>query len=184
MKITHRSGRRSSLPLLFSALLCSAGCAGETGSAPSQELVASCAPANDGLTLPEGFCAIVVADSVGRARHLRVADNGDIFVALENRFSFDGGERQSIPGGVVALRDADGDGRADLRERWGVSGGTGILLHGPTSTSEPTTRCCAIPFPKAPSCPRDRPTPWYTISRSREDTGRNPSPSARTERSS
>ena len=37
---------------------------------------------NGGLMLPEGFKAIVVADSVGPARHLAVRDNGDIYIKL------------------------------------------------------------------------------------------------------
>ncbi|MEE8446466.1 MAG: cytochrome C, partial [Gemmatimonadota bacterium] len=65
-----------------------------------------CDPDNGGLTLPPGFCAHVVADSVGRARHLVVAPNGDIFVAT--RTSRD----SAAAGGVLALRDTDGDGRA------------------------------------------------------------------------
>src|SRR5680860_1829012 len=40
-------------------------------------------PDNGGLFLPEGFEALVVVDSLkGRARHLAVKDNGDIYVKL------------------------------------------------------------------------------------------------------
>jgi glucose/arabinose dehydrogenase len=77
----------------------------------------ACDPDNGGLTLPEGFCALVVADSVGKARHLVVASNGDLFVALNGE-----------PGGVMALRDTNGDGRADVRRHFGDEGGTGIAL--------------------------------------------------------
>ncbi|MCK5412244.1 MAG: PQQ-dependent sugar dehydrogenase [Gemmatimonadetes bacterium] len=83
-----------------------------------------CDPDNGGLTLPPGFCAHVVADSVGRARHLVVAPNGDIFVAT--RATRD----SAATGGVLALRDTDGDGRADRKERFGDTGGTGISLWG------------------------------------------------------
>lgn len=63
-------------------------------------------PDNGGLSLPGGFEAIVVVDSLdGRARHLAVNDNGDIYVKL--RFP------DSI-GGNVALRDTTGDGKADI----------------------------------------------------------------------
>ena len=41
----------------------------------------ACDPDNGGLTLPPGFCAAVVAENVGRARHLVVAPNGDVFVS-------------------------------------------------------------------------------------------------------
>src|SRR5687767_8752885 len=80
----------------------------------------SCLPDNAGLALPQGFCALIVADSVGAARHIAVAPNGDIFIALSGS-----------AGGVLALRDADGDGVAELRERFGPGrGGSGIALRG------------------------------------------------------
>jgi glucose/arabinose dehydrogenase len=80
-----------------------------------------CEPGNGGLTLPTGFCAVVVADNVGSARHLVVSRSGDIYVAIRNQ--------PNAPGGVVALRDTNGDGRADVRERFGDSGGTGIAIY-------------------------------------------------------
>lgn len=60
-------------------------------------------PDNGGLFLPDDFEAVVVADSVGRARHLAVNNNGDIFVKL----------RVPNPKGIVALRDTNKDGKAD-----------------------------------------------------------------------
>ena len=77
----------------------------------------ACDPDNGGITLPAGFCAVVVADQVGAPRHLAVAPNGDVFVALQSR-----------PGGVLALRDTTGDGKADITERFGSESGTGIAL--------------------------------------------------------
>ena len=68
-------------------------------------------PDNGGLFLPEGFKALVVADSVGRARHLAVRENGDIYVKLS--------ASDPIRGGIVAMRDINGDGRMDVRERFG-----------------------------------------------------------------
>src|SRR2546426_655852 len=76
-----------------------------------------CDSDNGGITLPAGFCAVVVADQVGAPRHLAVAPNGDVFVALQSR-----------PGGVLALRDTTGDGKADITERFGSESGTGIAL--------------------------------------------------------
>ncbi|HKK09159.1 MAG TPA: PQQ-dependent sugar dehydrogenase [Gemmatimonadota bacterium] len=77
----------------------------------------ACDPDDGGLALPDGFCALVVARDVGAARHLVVAANGDLFVA-----------RGSKPGGVVALRDTTGDGKADVRKHFGDQQGTGIAL--------------------------------------------------------
>jgi glucose/arabinose dehydrogenase len=62
-------------------------------------------PGNGGLFLPDGFNAVVVADSLkGRARHIAVNDNGDIYVKA--RFPDEGGN--------IALRDTTHDGKADL----------------------------------------------------------------------
>ncbi len=68
-------------------------------------------PDNGGLVLPPGFGAWVVADSTGRARHLAVRDNGDIYVKLSST--------DEAQGGIVALRDEDHDGRADRKLRFG-----------------------------------------------------------------
>lgn len=65
---------------------------------------------NGGLFLPDGFQAVVVVDSIGRARHLAVNDNGDIYVKLR---SPDGTK------GSVALRDTDNDGKADIVKTFG-----------------------------------------------------------------
>ena len=59
---------------------------------PSASLPA-CDPDNGGITLPDGFCALVVADGLGAARHLTVAPNGDIYVAIRNQQDTLGGHR-------------------------------------------------------------------------------------------
>jgi glucose/arabinose dehydrogenase len=76
-------------------------------------------PDDGGLKLPNGFRAYIFADNLGQARHLAVGSNGDVYVALRERK--DGG-------GIVALRDTDGDGRADQIERFGEHSGTGLAL--------------------------------------------------------
>ena len=80
----------------------------------------SCDADNGGLKLPEGFCALVVADGLGAARHLVAAPNGDLYVAI----------LQSRTGtGLWALRDANGDGKFEIKEPLGETGGTGIAIH-------------------------------------------------------
>ena len=81
-----------------------------------------CDADNGGITLPPGFCAIVVAENVGRARQLVVRRNGDIYVAVNP--AKDG----SDPGRLLALRDLDGDGRADVVRTIDPEGGNGIAL--------------------------------------------------------
>jgi glucose/arabinose dehydrogenase len=75
-----------------------------------------CDSDNGGITLPPGFCALVVANDLGEARHATVASNGDLYIALMN-------------GGVVALRDANGDGKFEVKEKFGEGSSTGIEFH-------------------------------------------------------
>lgn len=89
------------------------------GSAAGQE----CARDNGGLTLPAGFCAMVVAEGLPGPRHMTVAPNGDLFVALA-------GSRTAPGRGVLALRDTNGDGLPDERASFGDVGGNSVLLHG------------------------------------------------------
>jgi glucose/arabinose dehydrogenase/cytochrome c5 len=72
--------------------------------------------ADDGaIKLPPGFRALVVADKLGPLRFMTVAPNGDLYIKVTD-------------GGILALRDADGDGRAEVKETFGTGGGTGIAI--------------------------------------------------------
>jgi len=95
------------------------GCTGEGGSLAE---LPACDPDNGGITLPDGFCAVVVADTMGPVRHMAVAPNGDLYVMLR--------DQTDAPGSVLALRDSNGDGKADVIARFGPSGGTGLALRG------------------------------------------------------
>ena len=65
---------------------------------------------NAGLMLPDGFGALVVSEGVGESRHLAVNTNGDICVKLR---------KDTGKNGNVALRDVDGDGKADIVKYFG-----------------------------------------------------------------
>ena len=65
---------------------------------------------NGGLFLPTGFQSLVVHEGVGQSRHIAVNENGDIYVKLR----LDYGRK-----GNVALRDKNGDGKADIIQRFG-----------------------------------------------------------------
>jgi len=91
---------------LMSALAC--GSATRVGS-----VGAACPNSDAGITLPRGFCATVFADSLGSARQLVVAPNGDVFVNLQRQQR---GPVSSIPAGLVALRDTNKDGRISMPE--------------------------------------------------------------------
>src|SRR5262245_1894230 len=78
-----------------------------------------CDRGNAGLKLLPGFCASIVADDVGMARHMAVTPAGDLYVALT--------ENTANPtGGLLALRDTDGDGRADVQRRIVDGAGSGV----------------------------------------------------------
>ncbi|HEU0090718.1 MAG TPA: PQQ-dependent sugar dehydrogenase [Vicinamibacteria bacterium] len=130
MALLFQTSSRAVHVLLFAALG-----AGATGSvvqgqsaAPAKAAATASAlvpdPDDGGITLPEGFRALVVADrlhtkdpdTTGAIRFLAVAPSGDLYV-------------KTSKGGIIALRDTNGDGRADVKETFGDGGGTGIALH-------------------------------------------------------
>ena len=85
-------------------------------------------PDNGGLFLPGNFEAVVVTDSIGRARHIAVNDNGDIYVKLTFNDAMHGA------GGTVGLRDTNADGKADTIAYFGDyidEGGSavGVTIH-------------------------------------------------------
>jgi hypothetical protein len=77
----------------------------------------ACAPGNGGITLPEGFCATIFDDSAVAPRHIAVAANGDVYTNRQAR---------RAGAAVLALRDTNGDGRADVRATFGTGFGTGV----------------------------------------------------------
>ncbi|HWF08684.1 MAG TPA: hypothetical protein VG297_09475 [Bryobacteraceae bacterium] len=88
----------------------------------------ACAADNGGITLPAGFCAAVVANNIGTARHIAVAPDGDIYVALQGK------------GGVAALHSSKNDGMFDVKEIIGEGSATGVALHnGYLYVAHPTT---------------------------------------------
>jgi len=141
---TWLMGRAPQTSLAFFAVvfaLTAIGCAktdraGSTDSTASSTQAAStvaCASDNGGITLPAGFCATVFADSLGHPRDIVIAANGDAYV---NTWS---GQYYNSPapagGFLVALRDTNNDGKADVIKRFGPDasqkngGGTGIGLY-------------------------------------------------------
>jgi glucose/arabinose dehydrogenase len=72
------------------------------------------------LVLPKGFTATLVAESLGHGRHVVINSNGDIYVSLS---------RVKNGGGIVALRDTNKDGKADIIKYFGKFSGTGIGIY-------------------------------------------------------
>lgn len=87
------------------------------GHVPSETRIA-CDPDNGGLVVPQGSCATIVASGVGAVRQLTVAPNGDVYAAIAN-----GGQ-----GGVLALRDTNGDGKPDQQAQFGPSGANDVAV--------------------------------------------------------
>jgi glucose/arabinose dehydrogenase len=79
----------------------------------------ACDPDNGGIKLPSGFCALLAVDGIGTARHIAVAPNGDVYVALMGR--------RNAGGGVAALRP-DASGHLTTKETFGTGSSTGIGL--------------------------------------------------------
>ena len=75
---------------------------------------------NAGLKLPNGFSALKVAENMGRARHIAVNQQGDIYVKLERKLNGNG---------IMYLRDLNKDGRAEDVSGFGNYIGTGIAIH-------------------------------------------------------
>lgn len=110
---------RKSTFLLLVSLMLMVACSSNNEPATVYENM-NFAPDNGGITLPEGFRAVVVADSIGSARQMVVDEDGDIYVALDE---------QHNGGGIAALRDTDGDGVADTTAYFGDYTGTGIEIY-------------------------------------------------------
>jgi glucose/arabinose dehydrogenase len=75
---------------------------------------------NKEITLPKGFVSRVFAEDVGQGRHIAINDNGDVYVSLL---------RLKNGKGIVALRDTNKDGKADVIEYFGAFSGTGIGIY-------------------------------------------------------
>src|SRR5437870_1401105 len=70
---------------------------------------------SSGLTLPAGFSASVFCDNIGKARHLAVNRDGDVYVKLN---SLKNGK------GIYCLTDNNNDGKADIIKGFSNIAGT------------------------------------------------------------
>ena len=102
-----------------------------------------CDRGDGGITLPPGFCASVFADEVGVARHMVVTPKGDVYVALEDASRSSATTThvrgENGRGGLIALRDTNADGRADIRARVNDASHSGMALRSPWLYSSSVT---------------------------------------------
>src|SRR4030095_3788284 len=74
---------------------------------------------NAGLTIPAGFSASLIADSVGRARHIVVTKKGALYIKLSKLINGKG---------ILRVKDTNGDGKIDDIKSFGNYIGTGITI--------------------------------------------------------
>lgn len=117
-----RMRHHHAIVLLVAAIVTFPCCTGGNSLTGDRSPSLVCDASNGSLVLPEGFCALVVADKVGAARHLAVTPAGhEVYVRLSTA-------RADRPGGIVVLRDTSGDGRADVVRAFSETVGTGIAI--------------------------------------------------------
>lgn len=127
-------------PVITMVALCACaktdGTRSDSAAASSTQASAAtaCAADNGGITLPDGFCATVFADTIGHARQIAVGSNGDVYINTWSGRYF-GGDPGRAGGYIVALRDTNNDGKADIVRSFGPDlslkneGGTGVGLY-------------------------------------------------------
>ncbi|HET7125158.1 MAG TPA: c-type cytochrome [Bradyrhizobium sp.] len=104
------------------------------GTASAAGSSTDCPGPDTSISLSPGFCATVFADNIGHARHIVVSPSGSVYVNTWSGAYFN--SDPIPPGGfLVALRDTQSTGKADVVKRFGESklegaaGGTGIALY-------------------------------------------------------
>lgn len=129
--------------------------------APVNGAEAGCKGDGGGLSLPPGFCASVFADGVGHARQMAVAPDGTLYV---NTWSGRYYKNDTPPPGgfLVALKDTNGDGKADVTERFGETqaeggaGGTGLALYDGAVYAESNDRIMRYPLKAGDVAPKGK----------------------------
>ncbi len=71
------------------------------------------------INVPAGFTATVFHPGLGATRHIAVRENGDVYVARSFRLEMKMFGQAAAYGALLALRDTDADGVADIVEEFG-----------------------------------------------------------------
>src|SRR5271168_3242707 len=127
----------------------------------AQSTSVACASNDSGLILPAGFCATIFADGIGHARHMVVAENGVVYV---NTWSgrYYGNDTPHAGGFLVALKDSNGTGKADVNQRFGETvqsggaGGTGIGIYNGWLYAELNDKILRYPLNKNSVAPGEK----------------------------
>lgn len=78
-------------------------------------------------SVPDGFDANVFHPGLGAARHIAVRANGDVYVTRPFRVAVRMFDQEAAYGAIVALRDVDDDGVADIVEEFGPNNVTSAV---------------------------------------------------------
>lgn len=122
----------------------------------------ACPGDNGGLTLPPGFCATVFADDLGHVRHIAFAPDGTAYANVWSGRYYPG-SKPPADGFLVALKDTDGDGAADVTGRFGetpadgAAGGTGVAVHKGYVYAEVNDRIVRYALTPGQIAPRGKP---------------------------
>jgi glucose/arabinose dehydrogenase len=93
----------------------------------------------DGLTLPAGFHATVVAEGLGSIRHMAVRDNGDIYVSTRH-----GRDQPSV--GLIALRLGPDHKATQVEHFSDIDPATGIRIYKGALYAASATKIYRIPL--------------------------------------
>ena len=110
----------------------------------------------DGLKLPAGFHASVVADGLGGIRHIAVRDNGDLYVSTARA-------RTGVGGGIIAIKMKP-DHTAGETEHFGVvDGGSGIRFYKGALYASSPSRIWRIVLPANALVPKEGVEPQVIV---------------------
>ena len=164
--MTHLKHRPSTAALGIAALLTLAAC-GRTAPPAAQATAPACPGDNGGLSLAPGFCATIFADNIGHARHMAVGADGTVYVNTWSGQYF-GFDTPPAGGFLVALQDKNGDGVAEVVERFGdgvpekAVGGTGIALYAGALYAEQNDYLLKFPLVDGNPVPQEKPVKVLT----------------------
>src|SRR6266700_3514581 len=165
---SYRTCRSLFADIVVFGALCVAGASAfaQTPASPSPHGTNQACPQDDsGLKLPPGFCATVFADDTGHARHLVVSPDGVVYVNTWSGryYAKDGKPLPPDRGFLVALKDTQGSGKADVNQRFGETlnsggaGGTGIALYDGFLYAEINDKIVRYKIPPGSIVPKDPP---------------------------
>jgi len=96
-----------------------ANTAADSAKAKAESDSVSAVSENVNITLPTGFQTVLFADNLGKARHITVAPNGDVYVKLDSKKNGNT---------IIRLVDTNKDGVAEDISGFGNYTGTGIAI--------------------------------------------------------